>query len=253
MIRALTLFALILTPLLTGCARHYTVPGGPADLSAVGVKGVSEQDRQSGTDPGVAGYLAKKPLAKFPSAVAVARIQAPGYSSYASQGWGSGSYSVVTTREYATDEQIARLAKLPMLNGIAPLNRMVLTPNLQDDYALREAAAKLHADLLLVYTFDAQFKVSDKLAPLTVVTLGLSPNKQARVITTVSAALLDTRNGYVYGTAEATARQSKLTNAWQSDESVDEARRATEAEAFGKLVGELEGMWTGVVARYAAG
>ena len=249
MFRALSI---LLIPLLTGCASHYAVPGGPADLSAVGVAGVSEADRQSGTDPGVAGYLAKKPLAKFPSAVAVARIQAPGYSSYRTQGWGGGKYTVVTTREYGTDEQVERLARLPMLTAIAPVNRLVLTPNLQDDHALREAAAKLHADLLLVYTFDTQFKVSDKLAPLTVVTLGLSPNRQARVVTTVSAALLDTRNGYVYGTAEATARQSKITNAWQSEESVDEARRATEAEAFDKLVGELEGMWNGVVSRYAA-
>ena len=66
------------------------------------------------------------------------------------------------------------------------------------------------------------------------------------------AALLDTRNGYVYGTAEATETQKRATNAWQSDEAVDAARRETQSAAFDALVGELEATWKGVVERYAA-
>ena len=244
-------FFLCLAPLLTGCASSYVTPGGPADLAAVGVAGVSDETRAGQTDPGVAGYLDKEPLAKFPTAIAVARIQSPGYSSYRSQGYGTGRYSVVTTRDAESDASLERLQKLPMVAGIAPIGRMILSPDLQDDYALREAAAKLRADVLLVYTFDTQFRVAENARPLSVVTLGLAPSKQARVVTTASAALLDTRNGYVYGTAEATETQKRITNAWQSDEAVDAARRETESAAFDALVGELEATWRGVVARYA--
>lgn len=112
---------------------------------------------------------------------------------------------------------------------------------------LRKAAALLHADMLLIYTLDTTFSVEDKAAPLTFVTLGLSPNQQARLLCTASAVLMDTRNGYIYGVSEATERQSQLTNAWTSTTAVDEARRRTESAAFEKLVGQMEQTWTGVV------
>lgn len=236
---------------LTGCASSYVAPGGAADPSALGVPADVGQARRRQTDPDVSRELDKRPLAAFPAAVAFVRVQAPGYASYTNQGYGAGAYSVVTTRDVEKDEHLARLSALPMLAGVAPINRLLLPPTLTDDYALREAAARVHADLLLVYTFDTTFEVGDQARPLTVVTLGLSPSKQARVATTVSAVLMDTRNGYVYGVAEATERQRKTTNAWQSEEAVDEARRATESAAFEKLVGELETMWAGVVGRYA--
>jgi hypothetical protein len=71
------------------------------------------------------------------------------------------------------------------------------------------------------------------------------------VTSTASAVLMDTRNGYIYGLAEATDQENHMTSAWQNDVAIDETRRATESAAFGKLVGELETTWNGVVARYA--
>jgi hypothetical protein len=38
--------------------------------------------------------------------------------------------------------------------------------------------------------------------------------------------------------------------AWGSEDAIDESRRKTEAEAFEKLVGEVETMWSGVVKQY---
>ena len=61
---------------------------------------------------------------------------------------------------------------------------------------------------------------------------------------------MDTRNGYIYGVSEATARSTKLMGAWGSDSAIDESRRATETDAFGKLVGEVEKMWGGVVKQF---
>jgi len=179
------------------------------------------------------------------------RVQAPDYASNTAQSFGTGAFCVVTTRDVEKPEQIDRLGKLPMVSGIAPLNRLLLPQNLQSDLELRQAAAQLQADMLLIYTLDTQFKTEDKAAPLSVITLGLAPNQQVRVTSTASAVLMDTRNGYIYGLAEATDQQNHMTSAWQSEVAVDETRRATESAAFGKLVGELETTWHGVVARYA--
>jgi hypothetical protein len=58
---------------------------------------------------------------------------------------------------------------------------------------------------------------------------------------------MDTRNGYVYGVAEATDRQKQLASAWTSEAAVDQTRRRVESAAFTKLAANLEGMWSGVV------
>ena len=142
---------------------------------------------------------------------------------------------------------------LPMVSGIGPINRLLLPAQLQSDRELREAAARMHADVLLVYTLDTSFTVRDNAAPLSVVTLGLSPSQQAKVVCTASALLMDTRNGYLYGVAEATDRQDQVASAWTSSAAVDQTRRRTESNAFAKLVSELEKTWTGVVQTYARG
>jgi hypothetical protein len=63
---------------------------------------------------------------------------------------------------------------------------------------------------------------------------------------------MDTRNGYVYGIAEATDQQNQLASAWTSDAAVDQTRKRVEAKAFAKLVGQLEQTWPGVVANLQA-
>jgi hypothetical protein len=233
-----------------GCAA-YTAPGGGADMAVMGVEPQLVADRAAQTDYAMQEKFDRKPLAKFPTAVAVARVQASGYRSRTAGSHGGGAYSVVTTRDVETDAQVERLAKLPMINGIAPINRILLPPTLKSDLELREAAATLQADVLVIYTLDTNFYVRDMAKPLSVVSLGLSPNQQARVTTTASAVVMDTRNGYVYGLAEASDSYNRLASAWTNDDAVDAARLKTEAAAFEKLVGELEKTWTTVVARYA--
>jgi hypothetical protein len=235
-----------------GCAS-YATPGRAADLRDVGAPDARELG--AGTDATIRQAFDKQPLAKFPTGVAVVRIQQPGY--YAGyhqrsvQGWGQGRYSIVLTRDVEKPEQIERLSKLPQLQGIAPLGRLLIDgSNLNSDLPLRRAAAQLHADMLLIYTLDTVFNTENKAIPLSVVTLGLSPNKQVRLTTTASAVLLDTRTGYVYGLAEATAQENRFTNSWQDQVSIDETRRNTESAAFEKLVGELETTWGRVLRTY---
>jgi hypothetical protein len=104
--------------------------------------------------------------------------------------------------------------------------------------------------MLLIYTFDTTFHDRDLARPLSIVTLGLSPTQATQVVTTASAVLMDTRNGYVYGIAEASHKKSGLATAWNTESAIDGDRQGTEREAFDKLVGQIEIMWAGVVTEF---
>ena len=232
---------------LTGCATYVT-PGRAAKMEALGAAAV---DQKNATEGGVAEAMAKKPLASFPAAVAVVRVQSPGYKSYTAQGWGSGQYSIITTRDVEAQTDMDKLTQLPMLRGLAPLNRLVLPEQLQSDHELRVGAAKLHADMLLIYTLDTTFSDVSRATPLSVVTLGIGPTKRMRIMCTASAALMDTRSGYVYGLAEATKEHEELQNAWKTDDEIDRTRRDVEGKAFAALVGDVQKTWDDVVKEYA--
>jgi hypothetical protein len=229
-----------------GCMSSYATPGRAADFKALGVT------KEALTDTTINATLAKQPLATFPCSIAAARIQAPGYHSESAETFGTGNYCVITTRDIEAETDWNKLRSLPQVTGIAPLNRLLLPNQLNSDLELRQAAASLHADILLVYTIDSTFEVEDHLAPLSVVTLGLSPNDTARVITTASAMLMDTRNGYLYGYAEATERGTQLTNGWMTGQAVNDVRKRTESKAFAKLVESLGGTWGNVVKNFGS-
>jgi hypothetical protein len=81
----------LLTTLLAGCGS-YATSGRAANFQALGVS------RNALTDGSIVQSLAKQPLAQFPTGIAVARIQAPGYRSETANTWGHGAYCVVTNR-----------------------------------------------------------------------------------------------------------------------------------------------------------
>ena len=228
-----------------GCSSSYTAPGHPADFKALGMT------REQLTDSSINQALSKQPLAQFPCGIAAVRIQAPGYESKTAHAWGEGNYCVITTRDIEGN-QLDRLAKLKDISGIVTLNRLVLPSKFTSDRELRQAAADLHADMVLIYTIDTTFSLNDEAAALTVLTLGVSPNQVVHMISTASAVLLDTRDGYLYGYAEATERQDQLANSWGADATVDDARRRTEGRAFGKVVDQLEKTWVTIDKTYAA-
>jgi hypothetical protein len=238
---AFTMFAL-----LSGCAA-YTTPGRGANLSAMGI---SAEAQKAGTPTDLNAAFEKQPLASFPSSIAVVRVQEPGYHSATAEGWGRGAYSIVITRDVESDASMEKLAKLPLVRGIVPIGRLLLPEQLNTDQELRYAASRLKADMLLIYTFDTTFHDRDLASPISIVTLGLSPTQSTMVTTTASAVLLDTRNGFVYGVAEASAKKDGLATAWNTSSAIDGDRRKTEAEAFEKLVGNIQTMWKGAVAEY---
>jgi hypothetical protein len=232
--------------LLPACAS-YTTPGGPADFHALGI---TKDQADAMTDVSLASHFDRKPAAGFPASIAAVRVQAPGYQSYTARSYGNGRFSVVTVRDVETDEQFARLNALPMVRGIAPINRLLVPDDIQNDRDLRSIAAMAQADITLIYTFDTIFGSDTVVPALGTITLGIFPAERARVTSTASAAFIDTRTGYIYGLSEATAKTDQLANAWTTREAIDQSRRRAETEAFDKLVVELEKTWKQIVVRY---
>jgi hypothetical protein len=194
-----------------------------------------------------------RPAAPFPARIAVVRAQASGYRSESARCFGTGLFCVVTTRDIEPEEALDRLSRLPQVTGVARVTRLLLPPTLESTRELRRVAATLHTDLLLVYSVDTGFTVEHtEIGPLAVISLGFLPNKTARVSSTASAALFDVRTGFLYGVAEATASEHQRTTAWSTVAAIDNARRKAEAEAFGKLIGEIEGLWSDVLRAHAS-
>jgi hypothetical protein len=241
MLRQLTnLLFVALVGTITGCAT-YIPPGAKADLQGLAPASIQE------------GFAAK-PTSPFPASVAFVRVQAPTYTNYRLQqqggSHGAGRYVVITVREVEEESQLEQVAKLPRIAGITGVNRMLLPARLDSDREIREAASRLQADLVFLYTFDTTLFENDLSKPLTVLTLGLSPTRKVYVNTTVSALLLDTRTGYIYSTYESSKRAETLSTSWGSADSADEARRMNEREAFAQLIGELAASWPRLLRRY---
>jgi len=225
---------------LAGCAT-YTTPG-----PGVSIANLSRADADIGE------LLKAEPASPFPARMAVARIQASGYSSPTNRCYGTGQYYVVTTRDIEPEETFDRITRLPQLEGLALMNRLLLSPNFKSMKDLRLAAASLKTDLLLVYSLDTGFNIdSVDVGPLGLITLGFLPNKKAKVTATASAAIFDVRTGFIYGVAEATSVEEQRATFWSTKEAIDAARQEAEKSAFQRLVGEIEKLWGGVIAAHA--
>lgn len=85
------------------------------------------------------------------------------------------------------------------------------------------------------------------------VTLGLSPTRRVFVRVAASALLMDTRTGFIYAALEANEKRQVTTNAWESRETADRARRDAEKAAFKALVSEFEMTWPRIVERAKKG
>lgn len=237
--------AMVCCVALPGCGgpASYVTPGAGVDLAALSDASVTE---------GIADAFRRKPLSPFPATMAVVRVQAPRYYSRTSESYGTGKYSVVTTRDIEEDADFEHLTTLPSVRGVVALNQIVIPSRLETDEQLRQAAAQVHADMLLIYTINTKFRVKDHdVGPLGPLTLGFLPNQEAKVVSTASAAVYDVRTGFVYGLAEATAEANQRANVWRTETAVDESRKEAERAAFSKLLTEFDTTWQGIVGQHA--
>ena len=241
-LRFWALAALLAASLSSGCAT-YTTPG-----VGMNIRNLAKADAD------IADLMKAEPAAVFPARIAVARVQASGYHSHGNSCYGNGMYCVVTTRDVEPADSYDRMSKLPLVSSVALMNRILLPRELTSARDLRQGAASLKADLLLVYTLDTAFHIENTdVGPLALISLGFLPTKNAQVTATASAALLDVRTGFVYGVAEASATEAQRGTFWSSSDAVDNARKKAEAEAYVKLIGEIEKFWADVLSTHARG
>lgn len=198
--------ALFVFALSVGCST-YIPPSGRADLKDISSASMQES-------------FAARPAAMFPASIAAVRVQAPKYRSYYTEReggvYGDGRYSVITVKEVEDDADFERLSKLPEVGGVITISRLLLPQTLQSFRELREAAAKLKSDMLLVYTFDTSFHENDASVALNIITLGLSPTRRVFVRVAASALVIDTRTGFIHAAIEANEKREVRTNAWES-------------------------------------
>jgi hypothetical protein len=229
--------------LLSGCASYIT-PSGRADFTNFTSSTMQES-------------FAAKPVARIPASLAFVRVQAPGYYSYNTSQtgavWGQGRYSIITTREVGEDAAIDRIRALPRVAGAIGLNRLLLPVQLDSDRELREAAAKLKADMVVLYTFDTSFHDLNRSVPLTTITLGATMTKKISVNVTASALVLDTRTGFVYAAFETNEHRDVNASLWSERQKADSARQEAEQAAFKKLIDDFEKNWGLIVDRAGQG
>ena len=242
MIRKLVI--LLLCTSGAGCATYVTPSGG---MSMAGISG-SQEELATMTDQDLRAFYEREPVSPFPTNIAIVRVQDSGYVSHSYHGYGTGRYSIITTRSIEGEDAYETLTRLPMVEGVAPIGRILLPPNASTIKDLRMPAAKLRADMLLIYSVDTAFSVDGKsFGPMSVISLGFLRNKKAHVTATVAGVLVDVRTGFVYGTTEASAYEEQSASIWSTQLAIDTSRLKAEKRAFESFVGEFEGLWKGVV------
>jgi hypothetical protein len=234
------IIAIACLAILGGCAT-YTTPAAGVSIAAISEK-----------DADISEAFTREPAITFPARLAVARVAQPGYRSMTNAGYGGGAFSVVTTRDIESEDALRKLSAMPKVAAVAPMARIILPASLQSTRDLREAAAQLKADAMLVYTLDTAFRVeSDQIGPLQTIALGMFSTENAIVTSTCSFAIIDVRTGFVYGVGETTASEEKRSNLWGSRDAADKARQTAETKAFDQAVSEIGKLWIDIVLEHA--
>lgn len=237
--------------LLPGCAgTAYVTEYAAADLQPFidsgGTGLTGSGDPAVALDPIAAAY-AVQPAARFPAAIAIARVQGTGYRG---QLTGTSSFVVATERSGEDEVDLERFESLEGLRGFSPINGLLLADAAATPMDLRTAAARLHADMLLLYTFSTSSTERDVMPPLSLVTLGLAPTKTQDVTMTASAVLIDVRTGFVYATMEAVEDRGALSNSWNTSEARDRSSTKLEARSLNALLEHFEVVWPRIVKNY---
>lgn len=226
----------VLALLCSGCASYMT-PGGPAPLAQIAGGDVAD--------------TAQQPAPQFPLRIVAVRVQAPAYRSLSASGYGKGHFSVITPPELMTPTQLQALVQWPQVAKVSIFDVSLLPEKFDSLADLRFAAAKMQADVLLVYTVETVFHVNGRdHDPASKIKLGDPPDADATVTSMASLAFIDVRTGFTYGATQASATVDGLADAWRSDAALDAKRLDAERQAFAALLVAAEKSWNGIVGRY---
>jgi len=226
--------------LLGGCANSYV--NSPAAAAH------RDKAKAEFSHPIIARAYNAKPAIHFPATIGLAPMD---------------HETQLPLRNLDAAGKLDALKSLPQLANVTNVSSLLIStdgqiagPNGQpvalwnkSDLALREAAARMHCDAVLLLKIDTTVTDGKIFAPLSLVTLGMFPNDRSEVISTALAALVDTRTGYVYATAERSAGKTCHTNSWD-DDTRSRTMQLANQKAIDKLFADFPALWSGIVAKY---
>lgn len=224
--------ALAAAAFFSGCASYVN---SPAARSAVA------QRREAFSHSLISKAYNAQPTMRFPATVAIAPM---------------GSEAVMHIRALDALGRLESLKSLPELRNLPMATSLLENSADHKDEGnvpllrLREAAARLHADAVLLISVETNATDGEMFAPLTTATLGLFPNNRYEIVATGLAALIDTRTGYVYGTSEKSAAKSGVMMVAGSNDALARRKQQAQREAVEKLLKEFPSFWNGVVAAH---
>ena len=227
------------TSIVLSLAAAFLMPACTSYVNSPAVARSLKEKRAAFSDPLIARAYNAKPAIHFPATIAVA-TNSPDTREH-----------VRAISAHGTLDTWSALPQLARIVTISPVLIECRTDNdPKADLRIREAAAKLHADAVLILATETQATDGKIVAPLADLSLGLLPNKRYELISTALAALVDTRTGYIYGTIEKSRARSGITMAWGGDDVIRRARAKVEREAMEKLFADFPAFWRGVVATH---
>jgi hypothetical protein len=218
----------------TGCSSYINSPAAQAGI---------KDSQKAFSDPLIARAYHAQPTMHFPARLGLAP---------------QDDESRQQLRVMDALGKLDRFKSLPDVTGFVTVNSLVMSSGYDGDESkrkpvwnradlmLREAAAKLHADAVLLVKIDTHVTDGKLFAPLSTLTLGMFPNNRAEIIATAFGALVDTRTGYIYGVLEKSAGRTNLSISWDPD-SRTRAVQKTEQAAMEKLLAEFPDFWRGIV------
>lgn len=213
--------------LLGGCYESYATPRA----ASLGLYDIAGQE----TSKVVA------PAAQFPATIAVARIQ----SCYG--GPNSAAFYVVNNRALESKVGFDSLRKLQGVRDVVMMNSL-LSSGLKSSGELRQAAQSLKADMVLIYTVDTLEQQQNWSTALSVFTLGLAPTVKVEVTTTITAILIGSQTGFLYGTFETTSSKGQPAAAITTYDAIGQCRNFTELDAMRQMLNKFPALWNQVLA-----
>lgn len=194
---------------------------------------------------GVRAALEREPVAPFPASIAVVRLGGRSYGErHEKRAW------LASNSGKTVEALIEHCRRMPMVSTVTPINMLTTKSETTAD-DLRETAAGVRADLLLVTSVVTQHTGEDLAWPIGLVTLGLFPTKVRSTETSATMALIDTRTGYVYAVAEAHDDADQLANGWTAEMAESDAQDRSERRAGEKLIARFEEEWKKVLNSHA--
>ena len=222
----LALFAIAAGP---GCQSSYVNSPRAIAGRAEAVKAFSH--------PIIADAFRAKPAITFPARLAVMPV---------------GDMAAQQLRKLDAAGKLGVMQALPQVRAFIPLSSLIDAGSSHRSYApashvtVRTAAARMHADAVLIYQVDSHVTDGSFFAPLAVASLGMLPTNRIEVIATAMAVLIDTRSGYVYGTLERSVGRTTFATSW-STLARDRVTDRAAYDATTKLLGDFPDFWRGVV------